>query len=45
MTRIAYNFTSFLPWFEDLTTGVRFGFVGDKPFVGFDLSSAVLINQ
>lgn len=44
-TRITYTFKNLLPQFEELTTGLRFGFEGEKPFIGFDLSSVFPINQ
>lgn len=43
--RIAYSFKNLSQQIGELTTGLRFGFVGDKPFIGFDLSSVFLINQ
>lgn len=43
--RIAYDFKNFLPRSEKFITGLRFGFIDDKPFFGFDLSCAFLINQ
>lgn len=43
--RVAYTFKDLIRELGELTTGLRFGFNGDKIFIGLDLSTAFLINQ
>lgn len=42
--RVAYTFKDLPEYFGELTVGFRFGFVGEKPFIGFDLSSLFDVN-
>lgn len=43
--RIAYQFKNLLPGVEKAETGFSAGFYGDNPFVGFDLSIVLNIND
>lgn len=43
--RVGYTFKDLLQELSELTTGFRFGFTGDKPFIGFDLSTAFSVSQ
>ncbi|MFN3283889.1 MAG: hypothetical protein ACK40Q_06600, partial [Pseudothermotoga sp.] len=43
--RVAYTFKNLIQELGELTTGLRFGFSGDKIFIGLDLSTTFLINQ
>ncbi|MGJ8455159.1 hypothetical protein ACSFC1_07645 [Pseudothermotoga sp. U03pept] len=42
--RVAYTFKDLPEYLGELTVGFRFGFVGEKPFIGFDLSSLFDVN-